>query len=72
MTPAEQTRRDLLAILDQLGRLRPDWRLGQMLANLAITAGRTDAGGVRDLKDDEALAAARTLIEQSTTAAVEV
>ena len=71
MTPAEQTRRDLLAALDQLGRLRPDWRVGQTLANLAMTAGRTDAGGVWDLEDDEALAAARTLIEQYSGAAAE-
>jgi hypothetical protein len=29
-----------------------------------MTAGRLDAGGVWDLEDEEALAAARTLIEQ--------
>jgi hypothetical protein len=71
MTPAEQTRQELLAALNQLGRLRPDWRLGQTLANLAMIAGRTDAGGVWDLDDDEALAAARHLIEQSSVAAAE-
>ena len=71
MTPAEQTRRDLLAALGHLGRLRPDWRVGQTLANLATAAGRLDAGGVWDLEDDEALAAARTLIEQSSGAVAE-
>jgi hypothetical protein len=35
-----------------------------MLANLAMTAGRLDGGGVWDLEDEEALAAARTLLEQ--------
>ncbi|MBX9628228.1 MAG: hypothetical protein K2X82_30800 [Gemmataceae bacterium] len=64
MTPAEQTRADLLAALAHLGRLRPDWRVGQTLANLATTAGRLDAGGVWDLEDGEALAAARELIAQ--------
>ena len=64
MTSAEQTRDDLLAALAELGRLRPGWRVGQTLANLAMTAGRSDAGGVWDLEDDEALAAARVLIEQ--------
>jgi hypothetical protein len=38
--------------------------LGQTLANLAMTAGRLDPGGVWDLEDEEALAAARALIEQ--------
>ena len=68
----EQTRADLLAALAQLGRLRPEWRLGQTLANLAMTAGRVDAGGVWDLEDDEALAAARTLIEQDAGVAADV
>jgi len=64
MSPIEQIRVDLLAALSQLGQLRPEWRLGQTLANLATTAGRLDAGAVWDLEDEEALAAARTLIEQ--------
>ena len=55
---------ELLAALSQLSRLRPEWRLGQTLANLAMTAGRLEPGGVWDLEDEEALAAARTLIEQ--------
>jgi hypothetical protein len=64
MTVAEQTRADLLEALSHLGQLRPEWRLGQMLANLATTAGRLDAGAVWDLEDDEALAAARVLVDQ--------
>src|SRR5438034_1344208 len=64
MRSVEQTRLDQLAALAQLSRLRPEWRLGQTLANLAMMAGRIDAGGVWDLEDDEALSAARTLIEQ--------
>ena len=66
MMSAEHTRRDLLTALDRLGKLRPDWRVGQTLANLAMTAGRMDAGGVWDLEDEVALEAARTLIEQHT------
>jgi hypothetical protein len=64
MRSTEQTRLELLAALSQLGRMRPEWRLGQTFANLAMTAGRLDAGSVWDLEDDEALAAARTLIDQ--------
>jgi hypothetical protein len=64
MKAAEQTRHDLMAALSQLAQLRPDWRLGQTMANLAMTAGRMEAGGVWDLEDEEALEAARTLIEE--------
>lgn len=64
MRSSEQTRQDLLAALAQLSRARPEWRLGQTLANLAMTAGRMDASGVWDMEDEEALAAAKTLIEQ--------
>ena len=52
MTTLEQTRAE------------PDWRLGQTVANLAMTAGRLDAGGVWDLEDEEALAAVRVLLSQ--------
>jgi hypothetical protein len=64
MSSTEQTRRELIAALSRLNRLRPEWRLGQTVANLAMTAGRMDSGGVWDLEDDEALAAAQALIQQ--------
>lgn len=72
MRSSEQTRQDLLAALAQLSRIRPEWRLGQTLANLAMTAGRLDSSGVWDLEDDEALAAAKTLIEQHSEVESEV
>ena len=58
----EETRAELLGALAELGREHPNWRLGQMLSNLAMAAGRLDAGGVWDLEDGEALAAARNLL----------
>jgi hypothetical protein len=58
----EETRAELLRELAELGRAHPNWRLGQTLSNLAMAAGRLDAGGVWDLEDDEALAAARLLL----------
>lgn len=61
---SETTRAELLAALAELGRAHPNWRLGQTLSNLAMEAGRLDAGGVWDLEDDEALAAARRLLER--------
>jgi hypothetical protein len=64
MRSMDQTRGDLLAALSELSQLRPEWRFGQTVANLATTAGRLEPGGVWDLEDEEALTAARTLIEQ--------
>ena len=72
MISAENTREDLLSALEELGRIRPEWRLGQTLANLAMTAGRLDAGGVWDLEDEEALVAARELIGRHAASATEV
>jgi len=60
----ERTRAELLEALVELGREHPSWRLGQMLSNLAMAAGRLDAGGVWDLEDEEALEAARRLLER--------
>ena len=72
MNAPDQIRLDLLAALAELSRIRPEWRLGQTIANLATTAGRLDAGGVWDLDDNEALEAANTLIEQESEALAEV
>ena len=58
----EDTRAELLDALAELGRAHPNWRLGQTLSNLAMAAGRLEAGGVWDLEDDEALKAARHLL----------
>ncbi len=66
MNLSERTRLDLLDALAQLSRIRPDWRMGQTLANLAMTAGHLEAGAVWDLEDAEALEAANSLIEQYT------
>ena len=61
MTTAE-TRGELLEALAELCREHPNWRLGQAMANLAMAAGRLDAGAVWDLEDEEALAADRKLL----------
>ena len=66
MNSSERTRLDLLAALAQLSRIRPEWRMGQTIANLATTAGRVDAGGVWDLEDSEAFSAVNILIEQQS------
>ncbi len=72
MSTSEQTRLDLLAALAELGRIRPEWGLGQTMANLAMTAGRLESGGVWDLEDAETLTAASTLIGQHSEVEAEV
>lgn len=66
-----QTRGELLAALAELGQRRPEWRLGQTMANVAMTAGRMDPGGVWELEDEEALAAVRELLGQIQPASAE-
>ena len=57
------TREELLSALAELSEQHPEWRLGQTVANLAMAAGRTEAGTVWDLEDAEALAAAQRLLD---------
>jgi hypothetical protein len=64
MKAPKQVRTELLVALSELSSLRPEWRLGQTLANVAMTAGRLDSGAIWDLEDEEALRAAQTLLEQ--------
>ncbi|MBL8864795.1 MAG: hypothetical protein JNK93_04465 [Planctomycetia bacterium] len=43
---ADTTRAELLAALAELGKLFPDWRMGQTLANLAMAAGHPETGAM--------------------------
>ena len=60
-------RAELLSVIAELSKLHPEWRLGQMVANLAMAAGRTEAGAVWDLEDGEALAAGLRLLDRHRT-----
>lgn len=60
-------RSELLELLAELGRVHPEWRLGQTLANVAMAAGRLEAGAVWDLEDEEALEAGRELLRMTPT-----
>ncbi|MGL4460928.1 MAG: hypothetical protein ACRC1K_02155 [Planctomycetia bacterium] len=55
---------ELLGAIAELRALFPEWRLGQLIANLAQAAGRDQEDGVWDVEDDQMLAAARRLIER--------
>jgi hypothetical protein len=56
---------ELLEAMSELRALFPDWRMGQLVANLVTAAGGTDASAIWDMEDDQLLAAARRLIERN-------
>jgi hypothetical protein len=60
------SREELLQVLAELGTLFPDWRFGQLVANVtgATTRG-TEAEAIWDCEDDELLAAAHRLLERN-------
>jgi hypothetical protein len=55
----------LLDAISELRLLFPDWRMGQLIANLVTAAGGMDAGAIWDTEDEKLLAAARRLIERN-------
>ena len=63
MNPRVIRNDELIATLSDLRTLSPEWRLGQLVANLALAAGK--GGAIWDVDDDELLAAARRLIERN-------
>jgi hypothetical protein len=56
---------ELTAAIAELRSLFPDWRLGQLVANLVMAAGGTDGSAIWDIEDHELLAAARRLIKRN-------
>ena len=62
MKPAGE---ELLEALGELSDLFPDWRFGQLVANVATAARGPQVEGIRESEDEELLAAARRLVEQN-------
>ena len=58
-----ETRRELLRVLDELSAQCPDVRLGQLLANLATLAKGPTVEAIWDAEDEELLQAARRQLE---------
>ena len=58
-------RNELLPALAELGELFPNWRFGQLVANVATAARGPNVEAIWDSEDDELLAAARRLIERN-------
>ena len=56
---------ELVKAMCELRELFPDWRIGQLVANLVTAAGGTDAAAIWDMEDEQLLAAARRLIERN-------
>ncbi len=56
---------ELVGTIAELRALFPEWRLGQLIANLVTAAGGTEAGVIWDIEDEELLRAARRLIERN-------
>ena len=50
--------------LAELSAAFPEWRLGQMIANLAVVARAAMAEAVWDVEDEELLAAVRGQLEK--------
>ena len=59
------TRTELLEALAALGQAFPDWRFGQLVANVATAAKGPTAEALWDSEDEELVAAARRLLERN-------
>ena len=59
------SREQLTASLAELNALFPDWRFGQLVANIATAARGPEAGAIWECEDEELLDAARRLVERN-------
>ena len=58
-------REELLQGLRELSELFPEWRFGQLVANVATAARGPQVEAIWDSEDEELLAAARRLVERN-------
>jgi hypothetical protein len=64
-SPMSVSNDELCIALGELRAIFPDWRFGQMIANLATAARGPNLDSIWECEDDELLVAARRLIEQN-------
>lgn len=57
-------RQDLLRALGELSAAFPEWRFGQMIANLAVVARGATTESIWEVEDDELLAAVRRQLDR--------
>jgi hypothetical protein len=62
MSPRHATPDALIQAISQLRRVFPEWRLGQLVANLVTAAGCTEIESIWDVEDEQLLGAAQRLI----------
>jgi hypothetical protein len=60
----DPVRREILEALGELSAVFPEWRLGQMIANLAVVARGPAEGAVWDVEDEELLASIHRHLEK--------
>jgi DNA phosphorothioation-dependent restriction protein DptG len=68
MTPA--IRQELLQALEELSRLYPEWRFGQLVVNVANWASAETRRDAYDVEDEDLLAEARAHLRQRGLAAM--
>jgi hypothetical protein len=64
-----ETRKNLLAALAEISEQYPDWRFGQLIANLAVWCRDATPGAIWDIEDEELLAAIRNHLKKDTPGA---
>jgi hypothetical protein len=55
----DPVRKDVLRLLEELSEICPEYRFGQMIANLTMLARGDADGALWDMEDEELLAAAQ-------------
>lgn len=61
----KQSRKLLLAVLDELSELFPQRRFGQLVANVPTVPRAAQVEGIWESEDNELLTAARRLVERN-------
>jgi hypothetical protein len=56
---------ELIEALTELHVLFPEWRFGQLVANVAMAAGGMEASAIWEMEDEQLLTAALRLVERN-------
>jgi hypothetical protein len=65
MTPA---RREILHLLEELSNRHPDWRFGQLVANISYWAKEPTAEAIWDIEDEELLKGIKAHLQRQVEA----
>ena len=56
---------ELIEAISELRVLFPDWRMGQLIANLVLATGASEGEAIWEVEDERLLAAAQRLINRN-------